>query len=84
MYKVFDKHSGFRQALKAKGRTVVQVRYHSVLHPDFREGNQLALYEMVKNGVNRQLKKGLFMHGLEPDDNVCQHCSHFPSLRCYF
>ena len=55
--------------MKKFAREVVSTKYLDSLSSDFEGGNQLEMYEMVKDGVTGLLSEGCFLRG-GFDENV--------------
>ena len=49
--------------MKKVARKVVSTKYINPLSSDFEGGNQLEVYEIIKNGVTGLLNKGHFLRG---------------------
>lgn len=66
---MFNEHSNFRGQMKKVAREVVKIKYSEQFSPEFEGGNQLELYEMVKDGIVGILDGGHFLRG-GVDENV--------------
>ena len=78
LFKVFDKHSNFRQTLKNAAKIIVPVRYgYAIDPPEFNTTghNQNERYSKVEDGAEQLLQNACFVRAQEFDENVSCHLS---------